>query len=196
MSSDSVKHWLQNEETSGLIPTENNNIAKDSSGKLWFWDETGTAVYGPYDDLSSVLKGIEEYLKWLNYKIMIHENCPGCLERLESLTSEDRARIPLRKAVHVWKEATELLFELVQSHGWGNERVKKQEKVMDDADDALALAARSFAGLPVLSDEEISALEDIKDNLHVLSEGDDTSSHRALIDRLLSGRSCRGRKTS
>jgi hypothetical protein len=121
---------------------------------------------------------------------MSHDNCPGCTERIKQLTPEDRARIPLRKAVHVWKEATELLFDLVKSHGWEDERVKKQEKTMDDADDALALAARNFAGL--FNDEEISALEDIKDNLHVLSEGDDTSIHRNLIDKLLAGRTTRG----
>lgn len=64
MNSDSIKHWLQNEGTSGLIPTENKNIAKDISGKLWFWNEVGTAAYGPYDDLLSVLKGIEEYITY------------------------------------------------------------------------------------------------------------------------------------
>lgn len=46
---------------------------------------------------------------------------------------------------------------------------------------------------PELTDEEISALEDIKDNLHVLSEGDDTSPHRALVDKLLAGKTTRGR---
>lgn len=46
---------------------------------------------------------------------------------------------------------------------------------------------------PELTDEDISALEDIKDNLHVLSEGDDTSPHRALVDKLLAGRTTRGR---
>lgn len=58
-------YWLQNEETSGLMSTANKNIAKDASGKLWFWDETGAAACGPYDDLHDVLKGIEEYVKRL-----------------------------------------------------------------------------------------------------------------------------------
>lgn len=59
------RQWFHNEETVGLMPTENKNIAKDKEGKLWFWDETGTAACGPYDDLPSVLKGIEEYVREL-----------------------------------------------------------------------------------------------------------------------------------
>jgi hypothetical protein len=124
---------------------------------------------------------------------MSHDNCPGCLDHYNNLTPEDRARIPLREASHKWRDATKRLFELVKDHGWNSNLVLEQEAVLDVADDALALAARTFASS--FSDEEISALEDIKDNLHVLSEGDDISPHRALIDKLLAGRSTRGRQT-
>lgn len=61
---------------------------------------------------------------------------------------------------------------------------------------ALKLLNDNLTLSPSLTDEDISALEDIKDNLHVLSEGDDTSPHCALIDKLLAGRSTRGRSTS
>lgn len=59
------RRWLINEETSSLLPTENKNIAKDADGKFWFWDETGSAACGPYEDIRSTLKGIEGYLKEL-----------------------------------------------------------------------------------------------------------------------------------
>ena len=74
-----------------------------------------------------------------------HDGCPGCTEILRWTAADDVARIPLRKAADAFREASDLLFELVHQHGWGDDRVVKQDAVLEAADDALASAALAYA---------------------------------------------------
>ena len=72
-------------------------------------------------------------------------SCPGCDERLAALPPDDRARIPLRKAANAWREANDQLSELVVDYGSGDDRVKAQEAIVEACDDALVVAAISYA---------------------------------------------------
>lgn len=57
--------WLTGDETEGLRPTANRNIAQDKEDKFWFWDESNSSACGPYDNLRDCLGGIEGYVKHL-----------------------------------------------------------------------------------------------------------------------------------
>lgn len=60
------QRWIQGDETDKLASTPNRNISQDEHGKLWFWDESATSAFGPFDTLRDCLHGIEAYVKHLN----------------------------------------------------------------------------------------------------------------------------------
>jgi hypothetical protein len=56
------QRWFVDAETAGLTPlTGYSHIAFDVHNKFYFWDETGTSAFGPFETLVECIMSMDRY---------------------------------------------------------------------------------------------------------------------------------------